>query len=422
MADMMGTDDPRWMLNYLQSQRLARIKRAGGSTPPVVLPEFDYLVVLGSSTTYQTFTINPVLGRQEHPARLAMSQAGYDVPIISKAFEGATIANLDTNINTYLTELGPISAADKSRVAVVVNIGSNDISGTSYASMAQGTKDAMLAGLNSIISKIEAFGFTPVLATVHSRKTYELTYEGWADGMYRPLIDTRTPFWKAGALAVFDYCRFYLENKDVPNWWNADNVHPWMATAPMQTYTAEQLGSKSKLPPAGAAQRVIVFFPSSTQYAGGMNAITTAATGSSSTIYGTDGALISGAVFSWSGAVGQGGAVRPNLGAWAVDLSHNLVQGFSLYGTGTITFTAAFGAAFANRTGVLRVTGSSSSAPRLSNITVGGNSAILNASGPGVQIVELPFTMNGSGTLVFTAAPQSPSAYTNISGVELIFN
>ena len=33
MADMMGTDDPRWMLNYLQAQRLARIKRASGSGP-----------------------------------------------------------------------------------------------------------------------------------------------------------------------------------------------------------------------------------------------------------------------------------------------------------------------------------------------------------------------------------------------------
>ena len=35
MADMMGTDDPRWMLNYLQAQRLARIKRAGGSAIPM---------------------------------------------------------------------------------------------------------------------------------------------------------------------------------------------------------------------------------------------------------------------------------------------------------------------------------------------------------------------------------------------------
>lgn len=38
MADMMGTDDPRWMLNYLQSQRLSRIKRGGGGVVPLPDP------------------------------------------------------------------------------------------------------------------------------------------------------------------------------------------------------------------------------------------------------------------------------------------------------------------------------------------------------------------------------------------------
>lgn len=421
MADMMGTDDPRWMLNYLQSQRFARIKRAGGSAPPIVLPGFDYLVTVGSSTTFETFGSNTVLGRQEHPARLAFSSIGYDLPIINKAVGGSTIANLDTNINTYLTELGPISVADPARVAVIINIGSNDIGVTSYASMAQATKDSMLVGLNSIVDKITAFGFTPILATVHSRKTYETMYEGWADSMYRPLVDARTPFWKAGSLAVFDYCRFYLENKDVPNWWQVDDVHPWMATAPMQAYTAEHLSEKSNLPPATATERAVFFFPQAAKYAGGLNGIIAAATGNLASVYKADGSLISGASFSWSGAVGASGSVRTSPGAWNVALDHNFIQGCTLYGTATITFTAAFGAAFANRTGTLRVTGSSSAVGRLTKITAGASNAILNASGPGVQVVELPFTMNAAGTVVFTAAPQSPSTFANVSGVELVF-
>lgn len=400
---------------------LTRVVLNNPTLPRGALPEFDYLVLFGSSTTYQAFTLNPILGRQEQSARLAMTQAGYDVPIISKAVEGATIANLDTNINTYLTELGPISAADKSRVAVVVNIGSNDIGATSYAAMAQATKDAMLVGLNSIVSKITAFGFTPILTTVHSRKSYEAMYEEWADLMYRPLVDSRTPFWKAGPLAVFDYCRLYLENKNVVNWWNADNVHPWMATAPMQQYTAQKLGSKASLKAVAAAQRALFYFPSSTQYTGGMNAINAAATGSSSAIYDANGAIIAGAVFSWSGAAGASGSVRTNPGVFDITLAHASVQGCTMVATGTITFTAAFGAAFANRTGVLRVTGSSSTAGRLTNIVVGGSNAVLNASGPGVQIVEVPFTMDAAGTLVFTAAPQAPSTYANVSGVELAF-
>lgn len=399
-------------------QAVINRERPTGTT----LPGFDYLVLLGSSTTYQAFVLNPVLGRQEHPARKAMTAAGYNVPIISKAVEGESIATLDANANTYLSSLGPISAADKSRVAVVVNIGSNDIGSTAYADMPPATKAAMLSGLNSIVAKITAFGFTPVLTTVHSRKTYSEMYEGWADGMYRPLVDSRTPFWKAGALAVFDYCRLYLDNKDVPNWWNADNVHPWMATAPMQQYTAAQLASKSKLPAVPATERVLIYLPNALNYFGGMNSIAGGATGSSSSIYNTKGQLISGATFGWTGATGISGSFRTNPGAWGVDLANNLVQGCTTVATGTITFTAAFGASFANRTGTLRFTGSSSTAGRLTNVVVGGSNAVLNASAAGVQIVELPFTMNASGTLIFTAAPQSPSTYANVSGVELVFD
>jgi len=388
----------------------------------LLIPTFDYLVTVGSSTTFETFGSNTVLGRQENAARLAFSTIGRDIPIINKAVGGSTIANLDTNINTYLTELGPISSADPSRVAVIINIGSNDIGVTSYGAMAQATKDAMLVGLNSIVDKIIAFGFTPVLATVHSRKTYEAMYEEWADLMYRPLVDARTPFWKSGSLAVFDYCRLYLENKDVVNWWQADNVHPWMATAPMQSYTAQNLSGKSILPAANAVERAMFFFPQAAKYAGGLNGIIAAASGNLESVYKTDGALISGASFSWAGAVGASGSVRTNPGAWNVALDHNFIQGCTLYGTATITFTAAFGAAFANRTGVLRVTGSSSATGRLTNIVAGASSAVLNASGPGVQIVELPFTMDAAGSLVFTAAPQSPSTFANASGVELVFN
>lgn len=421
MADLMTPDDARWMPLFLQQQRFARIKRSGGSTPPVILPEFDYLVVLGSSTTFRAFESNPVLGRQEQSARKAMVDSGYNVPIISKAVEGSTIATLDTNVNAYLASLGPISAADPSRVAVVVNIGSNDIGNTSYSSMAGATKTAMLAGLNSIVDKITAFGFTPILATVHSRKTFEVMYEGWADGMYRPLINTRTPFWKDGALAVFDYCRLYLDNKDVANWWDPDNVHPWMATVPMQQYTAAQLASKSVLPAIDSAERVLVYFPNTLNYFGGMNPIQGGATGTLSEIHTTKGQLISGATFGWTGATGISGGFRTNPGDWSVSLSSNRVQGCTTYSTGTITLTAALGATYANRTGTLRVTASSNAAGRLTKITAGASSGIVNASGPGVQIVDVPFTMDAAGTLVFTAAPQSPSTFANISGVEFVF-
>jgi len=67
MANFMTPDDKRWMPLFLQQQRFARIKRAGGSTEP--LPEFDYLVMLGSSTTAEVYSNNTVLGRQEQSVR-----------------------------------------------------------------------------------------------------------------------------------------------------------------------------------------------------------------------------------------------------------------------------------------------------------------------------------------------------------------
>lgn len=388
-----------------------------------VLPEFDYLVTLGSSTSFQVFSLNQVLGRQEHPARKSFTDAGFDLPIINKAVSGAVIADLDTNVSAYLTSLGPISSADPSRVAVLVNIGSNDIGVTDYDAMAPATRDAMLVGLNSVVTKIQAFGFTPILATSNSRKGSELLYQEWAEKFYRPAVLDRTPFWYVGPNAVFDYSQFYFDNKDVPNWWNADEVHPWMATQPYQAYTIANLASKSVFPAIAPDERVIIYFPNTINYFGGMNQILGGASGSSSAIHDTKGNLIPGATFGWTGATGVSGSFRTNLGAWDVDLSHNFVQGCTTYASAaTITYTANFGAAYANRTGTLRVTSSSSAAGRLTKLTAGANTAVINASGPGVQIAELPFTLNASGVLVFTAMPEAPSTFANMSGVEFVFD
>lgn len=421
MADMMGTDDPRWMLNYLQAQRLARIKRAGGSAPPVVLPEFDYLMLVGSSTTFEAFTLSPVYGREEQKARAAFTSLGYDLPIINKAVSGSMVADLDANINAYMTSL----AAPAKKVAVIINIGSNDIGNTYYAAMPQATRDAMVAGITSIVNKVTAFGYTPILATVHSKKGWEALYEEWADLMYRPLVDSLTPYYDAGSLAVFDYCRLYTINKDVPDWWRSDLIHPGLAIGPMQQYTAQGMAAKTKMPAKPVKQKVLVYFtnPSLPDYQiGGMNVMLAGASRSLTEIYDRNGVLISGASFAWSGADAGSNGVRSIVGSWDVDLGHNQIQKSSLYaGSKTITFTAGFGIAYAGRTGTLRVTGNSSAAGRLTLVAAGASSAVLNQSAAGVQVIELPFTLDASGTLVFTAAPQAPSTFANVSGVELVF-
>lgn len=394
---------------------------AGNSTPPIVLPEFDYLLLVGSSTTYETFTESPVLGRQEQNVRLAFTSRGRDVPVINKAASGSTIADLDANINTYMTQLG----GPTKKVAVLINIGSNDIMATAYEAMPQVEKDAMLAGLNSIYNKVLAFGFTPILATVHSRQSSPAPYEEWAEKMYRPLIESLHPHWISGGIATFDYCRLYFENKDVPNWWR-DGVHPLAALGPMQQYTAQRLISKASLPALQEGEKVLFYFTNPTlpdPRIGGMNAMLAGAARTLTEVYDRNGALISGASFAWTGADAGSNGVRSITGSWDIDLGHNQVQKSSMYALSkTITFTANFGISYAGRSGVLRVTGNSSAAGRLTLITAGASSAVLNQSAAGVQIVELPFTMDASGGLTFTAAPQAPSTYANVSGVELVFD
>jgi len=395
---------------------------AGNAGPVIPKPEFDYIMLVGSSTTFEAFTLSPEYGRQEQATRAAFTSLGVDAPVINKAVSGSMIADLDANINAYMTSL----AAPAKKVAVIINIGSNDIGNTYYAAMPQATRDAMVAGITSIVNKVTAFGYTPILATVHSKKGWEALYEEWADLMYRPLIDSLTPYYDAGSLAVFDYCRLYTINKDVPNWWRADLIHPGLAIGPMQQYTAQGMVAKTYLPAKTSVQKVLFYFTNPSlpdYYIGGMNVMLAGASRSLAEVYDRDGLLVSGASFAWTNADAGSNGVRSILGDWDIGLGHNQVQKSSLYATSkTITFTATFGVSYAGRTGTLRVTGNSSAAGRLTLVTAGANSAILNQSAAGVQVVEIPFTLDASGVVIFTAAPQAPSTYANVSGVEFVFD
>lgn len=388
----------------------------------LILQDIDYVLLVGSSSTFESFTVSPTYGRQEQSTRSVFSASGKDIPVINKAVSGSVIADLDANIDAYMSSL----AAPTKKVAVVINIGSNDIGNTYYAAMPQATRDAMEAGLRSIVAKVQAYGFAPILATVHAKLGWETLYEEWADLMYRPLIQELTPDYFVGPLALFDYCRLYTDNKDVPNWYRADNIHPGLSIGPMQQTTADGVYARMTGPALPAQERVIFYFtnPSLPDYRiGGMNVMLAGATRTLTEVYDRNGALISGASFAWSGADAGSNGVRSIVGSWDINPGHNQIQKSSLYaGSKTITFTAAFGAAFANRTGTLRVTGNSSAAGRLTLVAAGASSAVLNQSAAGVQIVEVPFTMDATGTLVFTAAPQAPSTFANVSGVELVFD
>lgn len=396
---------------------LTAARRSGGVARPVI----DYLLIVGSSTMVETFSDNDILGRQEQSARSYLAAAGIDIPIINRAVGGQTIGGLDSVINGYLSDMGSPSKT----VGVLISIGSNNIEQTAYGDMATVTRDAMLTNLNTIIDKVVAAGFVPIITTIQSRPTFEDMYEEWADLMYRPLCAARSPDWYASPLAVMDFCRLYRDNKDVPDWWQPapDLVHPLVAAAGTQEYVANQLAAYANIPAMSTADRFLFSWSTASRYyIGGMNTLPGAATGTFSEVYNARGQLVSGASLSWSGATGSSGGATGNPGVWDVGLENHRVQLASLYQqSAPMSFTASFGAAYANRTGTLRATGNSSTAGRFTLVTVGAGSAIISASVP-ASIVELPFTLDASGAMTFTAAPSAPSSFANLSGVEFLFD
>lgn len=385
--------------------------------------KIDYILWLGSSTPAETSINNTVLGRQEQALRAAMCAAGIDVPVISRAVGGRTIATQLSGLAADIAYMGNAVANGK-KVGVLVNIGANDITITDYDDMAPATRDAMLANLNSIIDQIIAAGMEPMIATSHSRLNYSALYTEWAEKFYRPLIQSRCPNWFKNGLAVFDYCKLYVDNAGTPNWWQADGLHPNLSTPAYQSYSANQLKANAKCKAAPTKERYIFGWSASTEYFGGINQLVGAASGTfaAGTVVDTKGVINSAVSLAWSGADGASGGVRGNSGAWDVDLTNHRLHAASLVkNNATITFTGSFGAGYAGRTGKLRATANSSTAGRITRFAVGGQTADVNASS-GINIIELPFTLNASGNLTITATPVGSSAFANVNGIEFEFN
>lgn len=387
------------------------------------LPQIDYLLWLGSSTPAETSLVNTVLGRQEQKLRSAMCAAGIDVPVISRAVGGRTIASQLSGLAADISYMGNAVANGK-KVGVLVNIGANDIAVTDYDDMAPATRTAMQTNLNSIVDQIIAAGMEPIISTSHGRYNYGALYTEWSDKFYEPLIQARCPKWFKGGSAVFDYCKLYVDNNDVPNWFQADGLHPNVATAAYQSYSANQLKANASCKVLSAKERYIFGFTSSTEYFGGLNLLQGTATGTfaAGTVVDTKGNINAAVSLAWTNADGVSGGVRGNSGVWDVDLTNARLHAASLVkNNATITFTGSFGVGYAGRTGKMRATANSSTAGRITRFGVGGQTADVNAS-TGINICEIPFTLDASGNITITATPVGSSLFTNVNGIEFEFN
>lgn len=393
--------------------------KRGGAPLPVI----DYLVMVGSSSTVQTYTSNPMLGDQLNPSRAAFCTEGIDVPIIVAAVGGSTIADTKGTIATTITNLGPIPAGKK--VGFIVHIGSNDIDVETYETATQAKRDQMRNDLIAILATIRNAGHEPILTTSTCRNGEQDKFESWMNGLYHPLAVQETPRWTRGGKCVFDYTQLYRDNLATPNWYNADNTHPWMATPAMQSYTAQKLKQYAKVPALGSKERFL--FLATNLTAGGFNNATR--NGTLSSVVNWRGQSVAGVSLVTAatdgGTLGLSTSVRGNAGTYDVGLLHHRAHAANFFvstpAASRQQWTASFGAAYAGRTGTLRATLNSSATPRRTRITL-PNASFVDVQGEtGIEVKEIPFTLNGSGSILVDMYRVTSGA-TAISALEFEFN
>ena len=382
---------------------LGRFGALGGSRPSSALPQIDYLVMIGSSSTEHTYGSNPILGNQIQPSRAAFCAEGIDVPIVGAGIGGSTIANVKGTIATTLSNLGPIPTGK--RIGVIVCIGVNDIPySLTYQAATQEKRDQMRNDLIAILATIRNAGYEPILATLTTPNGGQVTFETWADNLYHPLAVQETPNWTRGGRCVFDYTQLYRDNMATPNWWSPDNAHPWIATPAMQTYTAQKLKQYAKVPALGSKERFL-FLASSSQV-GGFNSATR--NGTLSSVVNWRGQSVAGVSLTTAategGTLGLSTSARGNAGVLEVSLYHHRAQAENIFLTtplaGRQQWTANFGAGYASRGGTLRATLNSSMTPRRTRITL-PNAATVDVQGEtGIEVKELPFVLDASGSIM----------------------
>jgi len=404
----------------------------------LVYQNFDYLAVVGSSTTAYTFISHPNLGFQGHAARQQYCSAGIDLPILTDlAISGATCETLRDQTNGAITtmNLATMASAGK-KVGCIINIGSNNIGGTSYASANQAFKDSMTTAITQIVQKIQTAGGVPILGSINPRYQASALYREWNDNLIIPLARTLTPDYvplvNGVPTPVYDLHTFYGRNQaaypttGVNEWFLTDNTHPGQAgMTGIRSYTSTQLRLFASVPKMTRRNSVIFGAHGSNAYKnyGGINLANTG-TPTITSVIDREGNVISGATFTHT-ANAWGTTARGNAGEWTVGWEHDHIQKQYLYhSTTSWTATLTLGASYANKSGTLYVTYNTKN-NRTSQITCNGInyqiSGYMGGALTGIIKIDVPYTLDSSGSVQITIANVS-GGFPGISGLEYVFD
>jgi len=407
-------------------------RRGGG--PVMVGPPVDFVMMVGSSATENTFGSNSYGGRQENPARKVLSEAGLDVQIINSGVSGNVILDVRNRLPALLTELARWGSR---KGLVIVVIGSNDIGVTDVDDMLPATKNTMADNLRYIVAQLRTSGHQVLLGASNSRKSYNPLYLEWAEKFYFPLIKELTPEWLVSdTVEKYGVLQTYLDYGDVvPDFYYADNLHPRGTTACplihanlarfLNQYTNP---AKQSLP---SHDRFLISTHSTLAYSvGGINIMPDNAVGGAlesvilSELVNLKGQIVTGSKITRTGSMypSTGSTLNPN--GVDLDVKHAMVNRASIYSNGS-SWTLLFepGIAFAGRSGVIKLMSNSNASGRsLRAVVTGGATTVVQSYNAGALplVGEMPFTADGTGKveITFSAASQT---YAHLNAIEFDF-
>lgn len=416
------------------------ITLAGHATPAynkvLSAPPIDFAMMIGSSSTELTFGDN-IYGRQEQPARKALSEAGLDVPIINAGVGGNVIVDVRNRLPALLTELARWAATGKKGIAIVV-IGANNIGVTDYDNMDPVKLAAMRDDLTYIITQLKTSGHQVLLAASSSRKSFNPLYQEWAEKFYLPLVKTLTPEWLVSdTVEKYGILKTYLDyGESVPNFYYSDNLHPrgGVGTVYIHANLARFLNewTSPKRQPASKTREQFIFSTHSniTAITGGINIITNNPSGGvdTTTVF-TDlvnrkGQTVVGSKITRSGPTSITGGTVPNPNGTDIDILNSMMhRGGCLTNNAPWTLLFEPGIAYAGRSGTIKLISNSSTAGRAVRVAVAGGATVVSPTTTGTfpAIFTIPFTADEFGRVQLTMTAAA-SVYALLTALEFDFN
>lgn len=406
------------------------VRRGGG--PVMVGPPVDFVMMVGSSSTENTFGSN-TYGRQENPARKVLSEAGLDVPIINAGVSGNVTLDVRNRLPALLTELARWGSR---KGLVIVVIGSNDIGITDFDDMPLATKNTMADNLRYIVAQLRTSGHQVLLGASNSRKSYNPLYAEWAEKFYLPLVKELTPEWLVtDAVEKYGVLQTYLDYGEVvPNFYYSDNIHPRGTTAcPLIHANLARFLNQYTTPARQVAGDRFLFSAHSinTYPVGGINIMPgNTVPGSPETVILSElvnlkGQTVSGSKITRTGAMANSTGATPNPNGVDLDVKNRMMNSGNIYSNGS-NWTLLFepGIAFAGRSGVIKVMSNTINTGRSLRVAVTGGATVdVPSYNAGLLplVGEIPFTADVAGKVELTMSPATLT-YAHLSAIGFDFN